>query len=157
MVSKKQTKTETAAFRQFAMGRLRPRLGRKADLVRQGANCSNQDPKLPDRPTKVGQRGLTRPRVHPGNRNRHRAGILHDHADPRMLANPSLSINQLASREGRCRKQLGKLLRLSWLSPRLAEAIADGDQPQFLTRSRLLEADLPIDWSEQEELLGFAR
>jgi len=74
-----------------------------------------------------------------------------------MLANPSLSINQLASREGRCRKQLGKLLRLSWLSPRLVEAIADGDQPQSLTRSRLLETDLPIDWSEQEELLGFAR
>jgi DNA invertase Pin-like site-specific DNA recombinase len=73
-----------------------------------------------------------------------------------VLGNPALSINQLASREGRCRKQLGKLFRLSWLSPRMVEAIVDGTQPGSLTRSRLLGADLPNDWSEQEQLLGLA-
>ena len=72
-----------------------------------------------------------------------------------VLGNPTLSLNQLASREGRCRKQLGKLLRLSWLSPRMVEAIADGTQRRSLTRSRLLGADLPTDWLEQEQMLGF--
>jgi len=71
-----------------------------------------------------------------------------------VFSSPQLSINQLAQREGRCRKQLHKLLRLSWLSPRIAEAIVVGEQSPALTRARLLEADLPIDWAAQEELFG---
>ena len=71
-----------------------------------------------------------------------------------VLAAPDLSLNQLASRLGRCRKQMTKLLRLSWLSPRLVEMIADGAQPKSLNRKRLLEANLPVDWYAQEALLG---
>jgi site-specific DNA recombinase len=74
-----------------------------------------------------------------------------------VLGNPALSLNQLASREGRCRKQLGRLLRLSWLSPQAVEAIVDGTQPRSLTRSRLLGTDLPNDWSKQERLLDLIR
>ncbi|MFZ9394998.1 MAG: hypothetical protein ACO25F_02930 [Erythrobacter sp.] len=74
-----------------------------------------------------------------------------------VLANPQLSINQLASREGRCRKQLAKLFRASWLSPRIVEAVLAGRQPSSLTRQRLLDIDLPINWTEQEVLLGIAR
>ena len=74
-----------------------------------------------------------------------------------VLSNPTLSINQLAKREKRCRKQLGKLLRLSWLSPRIVEVIVDGAQPKSLTRNWLLDADLPIDWSKQEQSLGLHR
>jgi hypothetical protein len=73
-----------------------------------------------------------------------------------VLASPELSLNQLGKRDGRCRAQLGRLLRLSWLSPRIVEAIIDGRQPARLNRKQLLEADLPICWSAQERLLGFA-
>jgi site-specific DNA recombinase len=73
-----------------------------------------------------------------------------------VLASPELSLNQLGKREGRCRTQLGKLFRLSWLSPRIIEAIIDGRQPARIDRRVLLEADLPLCWQAQERMLGFA-
>ena len=63
---------------------------------------------------------------------------------------------QLAKRIGRCRKQMAKLLSVSWLSPRIVEAIADGTQPKSINRTRLLETALPESWVDQEALLGFA-
>ncbi|MEE1878500.1 recombinase family protein, partial [Altererythrobacter litoralis] len=74
-----------------------------------------------------------------------------------ILANPELSINQLAGREGRCRKQLTKLFRLSWLSPRIVEVMLAGHQPSAVTRQQILSIDLPTDWSDQEALLRIAR
>ena len=73
-----------------------------------------------------------------------------------VLASPELSLTQLAKREGRCRTQLARLLRLSWLSPRIIEAIAEGSQPKGLTRRALLISDMPLDWTEQERQFGFA-
>ncbi|MBN8485591.1 MAG: recombinase family protein [Sphingomonadales bacterium] len=73
-----------------------------------------------------------------------------------VLASPELSLAQLAKREGRCRTQIARLLRLSWMSPRIIEAIATGTQPKGLTRRALLVCDMPIDWAEQERQLGFA-
>lgn len=73
-----------------------------------------------------------------------------------VLASPELSLNQIGKREGRCRTRLGKLFRLSWLSPRIIEAIIDGRQPARLDRRHLLEADLPVCWHAQERMLGFA-
>ena len=73
-----------------------------------------------------------------------------------VLASPDLSLNQLAKRVGRCRKQMAKLLNVSWLSPRIIASIIDGSQPQGVTRTRLLETEWPIDWTEQEALLGIA-
>lgn len=73
-----------------------------------------------------------------------------------VLASPHLSLNQLAKKVGRCRKQMAKLLNLSWLSPRIVEAITDGSQPKSITRTRLLETELPLSWDTQETLLGFA-
>ena len=74
-----------------------------------------------------------------------------------VLSNPQLTINRLAKNEGRCRKQLGRLFRASWLSPRIVETILAGHQPPSLTRKRLLEIDLPIEWEAQEAVLGFTR
>ncbi|QZD90969.1 hypothetical protein K3148_06185 [Qipengyuania aurantiaca] len=61
-----------------------------------------------------------------------------------VLASSRLSLSQLGKREGRCRKQLTKLLRLSWLSPRIVEAILSGEQPRHVTRARLLNTDMPL-------------
>jgi len=71
-----------------------------------------------------------------------------------VLASPHLSLNQLAKSIGRCRKLMAKLLAVSWLSPRIIEAICDGSQPRCLNRTRLLETQWPIDWAEQEAMLG---
>ena len=72
-----------------------------------------------------------------------------------IISNPRLSINQVANKEGRCRKQLTKLLSVSWLSPRIAESIVAGTQPKAINRTLLLEIALPTDWADQEALLGF--
>ena len=73
-----------------------------------------------------------------------------------VLASPELSLAQLAKREGRCRTQLARLLRLSWLSPRIVDSIMDGTQPMGLTRRALLLCDLPIAWADQERQFGIA-
>ena len=72
-----------------------------------------------------------------------------------VVASPHLSLNQLAKSIGRCRKQMAKLLSVSWLSPRIVDAIIDGVQPRSINRTRLLETELPVAWAEQEALLGF--
>ncbi|RDC58894.1 DNA-invertase [Alteripontixanthobacter maritimus] len=73
-----------------------------------------------------------------------------------VLGSPELSLNQIGKREARCRTQLAKYLRFSWLSPRIVEAILTGDQPTGFKRTQLLKCDLPTDWGAQEQLLGFA-
>jgi hypothetical protein len=84
--------------------------------------------------------------------------LLQDAAEVRamVMASPWISLNRLAERETKCRKQLARLLKLNWLSPRVVEAIIDGKQPPRLTRKWLLEATLPADWSEQEKLFGLS-
>lgn len=72
-----------------------------------------------------------------------------------VIRNPGLSINQVANKESRCRKQLAKLLNVSWLSPRIVESITAGTQPKAINRTMLLETALPANWADQESLLGF--
>jgi site-specific DNA recombinase len=83
--------------------------------------------------------------------------LVADAFDARQLImnNPRLSINQIAKQEGRCRKQLTKLLSLSWLSPRIIESLMSGIQPKTINRTILLETTLPAAWVDQEDLLGF--
>lgn len=66
---------------------------------------------------------------------------------------PDLLLAEIAKREGRCRKQMTKLLKLSWMSPRIAETIMEGRQPASLTRNRLMNIELPLEWKAQEQLL----
>ncbi|OYQ29576.1 hypothetical protein CHU93_07630 [Sandarakinorhabdus cyanobacteriorum] len=73
-----------------------------------------------------------------------------------VLQSPELSLNQLGKREGRCRTHLTRLLRLSWISPKIVEAIASGTQPKTLTRRVLLSAPIPLAWDEQEREFGLA-
>ena len=72
-----------------------------------------------------------------------------------VLENPAMSLAAIAASQKMDRRQLGRLVKLSWLSPSIIERIHAGDIPRGLTRSRLLEADLPLDWDEQERVLGF--
>ena len=77
------------------------------------------------------------------------------HAQALVLENPAMSLVAVAASRKMDRRQLGRLVKLSWLSPSIIERIHAGDIPRSLTRSRLLEADLPLDWDEQERVLGF--
>ncbi len=71
-----------------------------------------------------------------------------------VLRAPGMSIAAIAHREGRCRTRLARLVRLSWLAPKIVEAIADGSVPRTVTRKMLLNTPLPLDWHAQEQMLG---
>jgi DNA invertase Pin-like site-specific DNA recombinase len=64
------------------------------------------------------------------------------------------SLQVLAKREGISRRYIRRLIGLAFLSPELVEAILQGRQPVELTATRLTELDLPLDWTEQHELLA---
>lgn len=71
-----------------------------------------------------------------------------------VLATPSLSLRETASKQAHCRHRIAKLIRLSWISPEIATAIVEGRQPRGLTARRLLDGELPIEWSAQEVWTG---
>jgi hypothetical protein len=50
---------------------------------------------------------------------------------------------------------LMRLLRLNYLAPDIVTSILDGAQPRGLTRRKLMEANLPLDWALQRKLFGF--
>ena len=92
----------------------------------------------------------------PGNIDPKLIGLLADamSAQKLVLASPGVTLQKIAQREGRCRKQLTQLVKLSWVSPRIVEAIVEGSHPSMLSRKRIMETELPLAWSEQEQLLG---
>jgi len=47
------------------------------------------------------------------------------------------------------------VLRLNYLAPDIILSILDGTHPAGLTRTRLVQANLPMDWALQRKLLGF--
>jgi site-specific DNA recombinase len=52
------------------------------------------------------------------------------------------------------RRYIRRLVGLAFLRPQLVEAILRGRQPAELTATRLIELDLPLDWTEQHKLLA---
>ncbi|ANK81840.1 MAG: hypothetical protein TEF_14315 [Rhizobiales bacterium NRL2] len=75
-----------------------------------------------------------------------------------MLATgESGSLQELSSKAGIDRSEIGRVLQLAYLAPDITEAILDGRQPSELTAHRLKRmAGLPLDWTEQRKALGFA-
>jgi site-specific DNA recombinase len=72
-----------------------------------------------------------------------------------VLASPEETIDQIATRLGRCRSRSAKLLRLSFLAPDIVAAIVDGQSLPFGVRALLHQA-LPNCWADQRTLLGIA-
>lgn len=67
------------------------------------------------------------------------------------------SIEQVAKRLGYGREYAADLIRTSYLSPTIISAIIHGTQPASLTRRQLVRTDrIPLSWSAQERLFGFA-
>jgi len=65
------------------------------------------------------------------------------------------SVDEIARREHLDKRSVRRLLRLGFLSPRIIEAIAGGNQPPDLTVFSLMRrVDLPLLWNAQEQALG---
>jgi DNA invertase Pin-like site-specific DNA recombinase len=66
------------------------------------------------------------------------------------------SIADLAAEQGLSKDYFGVLFRISYLAPDIVAAILDGRQPAQLNRQRLARTtNLPINWQQQCEMLGF--
>jgi site-specific DNA recombinase len=65
------------------------------------------------------------------------------------------SVEEVARRFSRRPTFVSRALRLNYLAPDIIAAIVDGRQPRDLTRRKLLNASIPMDWAQQRALLGF--
>ncbi|MBK9011266.1 MAG: hypothetical protein IPM87_11430 [Novosphingobium sp.] len=84
--------------------------------------------------------------------------IVRAHQAKKALAEPANpSLEAAASSMGLSNQYFCSLLRLGYLAPDITVAILDGRQPAHLNRQYLARINnLPIDWSSQREMLGFA-
>jgi site-specific DNA recombinase len=75
----------------------------------------------------------------------------------RLLADRSLTFEDIAKSEGVVASYATRLFRLTVLAPDIVSAILSGKHPPELTARRLMDdTRLPLDWNEQRRRLGFA-
>jgi site-specific DNA recombinase len=72
-----------------------------------------------------------------------------------IVKDPAADIGTIAKRENLAERHVRFLAALAYLSPRIIEAIAEGQPPAGLTVTRLVR-NLPTVWADQEKQLGFA-
>ena len=73
-----------------------------------------------------------------------------------LLADRSLTFEDIAKSEGVVPSYATRLFRLTILAPDIVSAILTGKHPPELTARRLMDdTRLPLDWSEQRRRLGF--
>jgi site-specific DNA recombinase len=74
-----------------------------------------------------------------------------------LLADRSLTFEDIAKSEGVVPSYATRLFRLTILAPDIVSAILNGRHPPELTARRLMDdTRLPLDWNEQRQALGFA-
>lgn len=94
--------------------------------------------------------GDTRPAPDP----RLRSMLVRAHGWARALRSGT-RLSEIARRDGLPDSFIRTRAQMAFLSPRIQTAILEGTQPQDLSLRRLVGIPLPLDWSEQERLLGF--
>lgn len=77
-------------------------------------------------------------------------------AQRRMLGRRKQTVGRIATDWGRTPHHFFNLIRLNYLAPDIKLAIIDGRHPPTLTRQALLKAAVPLDWTQQRALFGFA-
>jgi DNA invertase Pin-like site-specific DNA recombinase len=65
------------------------------------------------------------------------------------------SLAELAAQMDYTPHRFARVMRLNYLAPDIITSILDGTQPRDLTRTKLVQASIPMDWSLQRRLLGF--
>lgn len=73
-----------------------------------------------------------------------------------MDAERSASLVEIAARFQRQPDIFARILRINYLAPDIIAALLDSTQPPHLTRKKLVDANLPMDWAMQRRLFGFA-
>ena len=73
----------------------------------------------------------------------------------RLLSGEATSLRALAREHGVMPRYIRRILRCAFLAPDLVEAILQGRQPPQLTLARLCK-NLPLDWTEQHQALGYS-
>ena len=74
-----------------------------------------------------------------------------------LVGNDGVPFAALAERQGVSRSYFTRVVRLSYLSPDITQAILDGRQPRDLTADKLVaHSRLPLAWPDQRTALGFA-
>jgi hypothetical protein len=130
-------KTESEANRQLTTLSIPARLKRTGKEMRIVVS-DGSDPATPDT-------GLVRLLV--------RANAIRD----QLLADRSLTFEDIAKTEGVVPSYATRLFRLTVLAPDILSAILSGKHPPELTARRLMDdTRLPLDWNEQRRCLGFA-
>ena len=82
-----------------------------------------------------------------------RAHVIRD----RLLADKSLTLDEIAKSEDMVPSYATRLFRLTLLAPDIVSAILGGKHPPELTARKLMDdTRLPLDWNEQRRSLGFA-
>jgi len=75
----------------------------------------------------------------------------------RLLADRSLTLDEIAKSEDMVPSYATRLFRLTILAPDIVSAILGGRHPPELTARKLMDdTRLPLDWNEQRRSLGFA-
>lgn len=73
-----------------------------------------------------------------------------------VMMNRAVPIKYLARQNRMGVGYFNRLLRLNYLAPDIQAAIFDGTQPELVTRGRLLNWQIPMDWGQQRAMFGFA-
>ncbi len=74
-----------------------------------------------------------------------------------MTINKTLEGGEVIAVPSKPQEILHRLARMSWLAPDIITAIFDGRQPVQLTVRHLMRcADLPMEWQQQRQFLGFS-
>ena len=75
----------------------------------------------------------------------------------KIAGSDSESLAEIAQGAGLTGSYFTRVVRLTYLAPDITRAILEGRQPRGLTAQKLLgHSRLPLAWSEQRRLLGFA-
>ena len=69
-----------------------------------------------------------------------------------LLSDPRLTLESLASREGRTVRSIRMILSLAFLAPEIVKAAVEGRLPRGFGLKRLV--DLPMAWPDQWRTLG---
>jgi len=68
-----------------------------------------------------------------------------------------VSYKEIADRDGIDQRHVARTIRLAFLAPDITEAILKGNEPRGMATDQLLRhPNLPADWQEQRDLLGFS-
>jgi site-specific DNA recombinase len=69
-----------------------------------------------------------------------------------LLSDPSLTLESIASREGKSERSIRMTLSLAFLAPEIVKAAVEGRLPRGFGLKRLV--DLPMTWPDQWRALG---